>query len=95
MKRLGNPSITGVALLPVALYALLGAVIVVVWPKLFRGSLKEVLIWSSFLSLMIAALGIWRILKQDRAFPILISTLLGIVGTLLWGYVVWRNISLQ
>jgi len=95
MKRSKDTLINSVFLVPVAIYALGAAVIPVVWPKLFRGALAEIIIWSLFLSPTIALLGIWRVWKRDSSIPILVSTVFGIIGTLFWIYGLWKKISLQ
>jgi len=95
MKKLDNPTITNFLLVLAAFYALFAGVTVVFWPALFRGPLREVLIWGLFVSPAVTALGGWRIWKRDCTFLILVSTVVGTVGVLLWCYAVWKRVAIQ
>lgn len=88
-----NITFRSVFLLPIACYALGSALVVALAPELMHTAWREVLIYSVFLSPALILLGIRRFLKKDRSASIMISSVLGTLGTFCWIYVFWVKSS--
>lgn len=77
-------------LLPLALYCLASAALPALWPQLYHGALKEIAIYSLFVSPAIAILSLKRLIKAGNWPVTLSAALCSALATSLWIAFLWR-----
>ena len=93
MKTFGRLRLSDVFLLPIAGYALGGAVIVLLCPSLMKTPWREILIHSLLVSPALALLAAWTVIKGEKSLSIILSATAGTLGTICWIYIFWQKLK--